>query len=116
MMNRYGDDESYKDAIKEDFIEGDEIELLIVVDKLLTGFDAPRATVLYVDKPMKEHTLLQAIARVNRLYEGKDYGLIIDYRGLLDKLDQAMQMYSGAGLENFDPKDLDGAIYDVISI
>ncbi|MGK5511086.1 type I restriction endonuclease subunit R [Brevibacillus formosus] len=116
MMNRYGDDESYEDAIKEDFIDGDEIELLIVVDKFLTGFDAPRATVLYIDKPMKEHTLLQAIARVNRLYEGKDYGFIIDYRGLLERLDQALEMYSGAGLENFDPKDLQGAIYDVISI
>nr|WP_157317525.1 type I restriction endonuclease subunit R [Paenibacillus anseongense] len=116
MMNKYGDDDSYEDAIKEDFIDGDEIELLIVVDKLLTGFDAPRATVLYIDKPMKEHTLLQAIARVNRLYDGKDYGLIIDYRGLLDRLDQALEMYSGAGLENFDPKDLQGAIYDVISI
>ncbi|MFI8714527.1 type I restriction endonuclease subunit R [Brevibacillus brevis] len=116
MMNRYGDDESYEDAIKEDFIDGDEIELLIVVEKLLTGFDAPRATVLYIDKPMKEHTLLQAIARVNRLYDGKDYGFIIDYRGLLDRLDQALEMYSGAGLENFDPKDLQGAIYDVISV
>ncbi|MGG0936970.1 type I restriction endonuclease subunit R [Brevibacillus centrosporus] len=116
MMTRYGDDESYEDAIKEDFIDGDEIELLIVVDKLLTGFDAPRATVLYIDKPMKEHTLLQAIARVNRLYDGKDYGFIIDYRGLLDRLDQALEMYSGAGLENFDPKDLQGAIYDVISV
>ncbi|WP_238933397.1 type I restriction enzyme endonuclease domain-containing protein [Brevibacillus choshinensis] len=65
---------------------------------------------------MKEHTLLQAIARVNRLYDGKDYGFIIDYRGLLDRLDQALEMYSGAGLENFDPKDLQGAIYDVISV
>ncbi|GEN36593.1 type I restriction endonuclease subunit R [Aneurinibacillus danicus] len=116
MMNRYGSDEAYEDAIKDEFINGDELDLLIVVDKLLTGFDAPRATVLYIDKPMKEHTLLQAIARVNRLYEGKDYGFIIDYRGLLEKLDQAMQMYSGAGLENFDPKDLEGAIYDVISV
>ncbi|MGG1229747.1 type I restriction endonuclease subunit R [Bacillus halotolerans] len=116
MMDRYGTPEDYEDAIKDEFINGDEIDLLIVVDKLLTGFDAPRATVLYVDKPMKEHTLLQAIARVNRLYEGKDYGFIIDYRGLLDKLDQAMQMYSGAGLENFDPKDLEGAIHDVISV
>ncbi|USK60392.1 type I restriction endonuclease subunit R [Peribacillus asahii] len=116
MMDCYGNDEAYEDAIKEEFIHGDEIDLLIVVDKLLTGFDAPRATVLYIDKPMKEHTLLQAIARVNRLYEGKDYGFIIDYRGLLGKLDQAMQMYSGAGLENFDPKDLDGAIHDVISV
>jgi type I restriction enzyme R subunit len=92
------------------------LDLLIVVDKLLTGFDAPRATVMYIDKPMKEHTLLQAIARVNRISEGKDYGLIIDYRGLLEKLDQAMEMYSGAGLENFDPEDLKGALYDVISI
>ena len=116
MMNRYGTPENYEDAIKDEFVNGDELDLLIVVDKLLTGFDAPRATVLYVDKPMKEHTLLQAIARVNRLYEGKDYGLIIDYRGLLEKLDEAMQMYSGAGLENFDPEDLKGAIYDVISI
>ncbi|CAG7611017.1 hypothetical protein PAESOLCIP111_01320 [Paenibacillus solanacearum] len=116
MMDRYGDDEAYEDAIKEEFIHGDEIDLLIVVDKLLTGFDAPRATVLYIDKPMKEHTLLQAIARVNRLYEGKDYGFIIDYRGLLVRLDQAMEMYSGAGLENFDPNDLKGAIYDVISV
>ncbi len=75
---------NYEDAIKDEFVKGDDIDLLIVVDKLLTGFDAPRATVLYVDKPMKEHTLFQAIARVNRLYEGKDYGLIIDYRGLLN--------------------------------
>ncbi|MBK0075566.1 type I restriction endonuclease subunit R [Bacillus sp. S56] len=116
MMDRYRTTEDYEDAIKDEFINGDEIDLLIVVDKLLTGFDAPRATVLYVDKPMREHTLLQAIARVNRLYEGKDYGFIIDYRGLLDKLDQAMQMYSGAGLENFDPKDLEGAIHDVICV
>jgi type I restriction enzyme, R subunit len=116
MMDRYGNPEEYEDSIKEEFVKGDDIDLLIVVDKLLTGFDAPRATVLYIDKPMKEHTLLQAIARVNRLHEGKDYGLIIDYRGLLDKLDEAMQMYSGAGLENFDPKDLKGALYDVITI
>jgi len=116
MMNRYNTEEAYEDNIKDEFINGDDIDLLIVVDKLLTGFDAPRATVLYIDKSLKEHTLLQAIARVNRLYEGKDYGLIIDYRGLLDKLDQAVQMYSGAGLEKFDPKDLEGAIHDIISI
>jgi len=116
MINKYGKEESYEDSIKNEFVYGDEIDLLIVVDKLLTGFDAPRATVLYIDKPMKEHTLLQAIARVNRLYEGKDYGFIIDYRGLLGKLDEAMEMYSGAGLENFDPRDLKGAIHDVISV
>lgn len=116
MMDRYGSEENYEESIKDEFVNGDDLDLLIVVDKLLTGFDAPRATIMYIDKPMKEHTLLQAIARVNRLYEGKDYGLIIDYRGLLDRLDEAMEMYSGAGLENFDPKDLKGALYDVISI
>jgi len=116
MMERYGDSEKYVDTIKDEFVDGDEIDLLIVVDMLLTGFDAPRATVFYVDKPMKEHTLLQAIARVNRLYEGKDFGFIVDYRGLLKNLDEALAMYTGAGLENFDPDDLKGSLYDVISI
>lgn len=116
MMNRYGNADAYEDAIKDEFINGDDIDLLIVVEKLLTGFDAPRASILYIDKPMKEHTLLQAIARVNRLYEGKDYGLIIDYRGLLERLDEALQMYSGGGLENFDPEDIQGAIHDVITV
>lgn len=112
----YGDIENYEDSIKNEFIEGDEIDLIIVVNKLLTGFDAPKATVIYIDKAMKDHTLLQAIARVNRIYDGKDYGLIIDYRGLLEKLDAAMGMYSGAGLENFDPNDLKDTLRDVISI
>lgn len=116
MMNKYGDEDNYEESLKNEFKEGDEIDLLIVVDKLLTGFDAPKATVLYVDKPLKEHTLLQAIARVNRLHEGKDYGYIIDYRGLLDKLDHAMNMYTGAGLEKFDPNDLKGALQDVKTI
>ncbi|MFC4558374.1 type I restriction endonuclease subunit R [Virgibacillus kekensis] len=116
MMDRYGDADKYEDGIKDEFTHGDDIDILIVVDKLLTGFDAPRATVLYIDKMLKEHNLLQAIARVNRLYEGKDYGVIIDYRGLLEKLDEAMEMYSGSGLDNFDPEDLNGALHDVVSI
>lgn len=116
MIEKYGDADKYVDTIKDEFVNGDEIDLLIVVDMLLTGFDAPRATVLYIDKPMKEHTILQAIARVNRLYEGKDFGFIVDYRGLLENLGEALDMYSGAGLDNFDPEDLKGALYDVISI
>jgi len=112
----YGDPQKYEEHIKNEFVEGDEVELLIVVDKLLTGFDSPRASVLYVDKPLKEHSLLQAIARVNRIYEGKDFGLIVDYRGLLQPLDEALQMYSGAGLEKYDGKDLEGALVDVVSI
>ena len=116
MMDKYGDEEKYEDSIKDEFVNGDELDLLIVVDKLLTGFDAPRATLLYIDKPMKEHTLLQAIARVNRLFEGKDYGFIIDYRGLIQELNEAMEAYSGAGLENFEGKDLKGALIDVINV
>ncbi|OFV71147.1 type I restriction endonuclease subunit R [Acetobacterium wieringae] len=114
LMAGYADPQKYEDRIKSEFVDGDSIDILIVVDKLLTGFDAPRATVLYIDKPLKEHNLLQAIARVNRLYEGKDYGLIIDYRGLIQELDSAMKTYSGAGLENFDREDISGALVDVI--
>jgi type I site-specific deoxyribonuclease, hsdR family len=109
----YGSEEAYLKYVKNEFIYGDEIDLLIVVDKLLTGFDAPRASTLYIDKQLKEHNLLQAIARVNRLYDGKDYGYIIDYRGLLGELDQAITNY--ASLSGFDPEDITGAVIDVRS-
>ncbi|WP_103568620.1 type I restriction endonuclease subunit R [Campylobacter concisus] len=109
----YGSEEEYLKHVKDEFIYGDEIDLLIVVDKLLTGFDAPRASTLYIDKQLKEHNLLQAIARVNRLYDGKDYGYIIDYRGLLGELDQALTSY--ASLNGFDPEDITGAVIDVRS-
>lgn len=115
MMDRYGDEANYEATIKDEFIHGD-FDILIVVDKLLTGFDAPKAAVLYVDKPLKEHNLLQAIARVNRLYEGKDRGLIIDFRGLLTELNSAMNVYSGSGLEQFDPADLEGTLVDSMEI
>ena len=114
MMKQYGDENKYEEAIKNKFCDG-EIDILIVCSKLLTGFDAPICQVLYIDKELKEHGLLQAIARTNRIAEGKDYGLIVDYRGLIEKLDDAMEMYSGAGLENFDSSDLKGVIVDVIS-
>ena len=109
----YGSEEEYLKHVKDEFIYGDEIDLLIVVDKLLTGFDAPRASTLYIDKQLKEHNLLQAIARVNRLYDGKDYGYIIDYRGLLGELDEALTSY--ASLNGFDPEDITGAVIDVRS-
>lgn len=114
MMQQYGDADRYEEAIKNRFCDG-EIDILIVCSKLLTGFDAPLCQVLYIDKELKEHGLLQAIARTNRLHEGKDYGLIVDYRGLIEKLDTAMDMYSGAGLENFDGGDLKGVVVDVMS-
>ncbi len=115
IMKKYGDADTYEDSVKNRFVDGD-IDILIVCSKMLTGFDAPICQVLYIDKELKEHGLLQAIARTNRLADGKDYGLIVDYRGLIQKLDEAMNMYSGAGLENFEAGDLKGAIVDVISV
>lgn len=115
MMDKYGDADAYEDSVKNRFVEGD-IDILIVCSKLLTGFDAPRCQVLYIDKELKEHGLLQAIARTNRLYDGKEYGLIVDYRGLIQRLDDAMNMYVGAGLENFAEGDLKGTMTDIISV
>ena len=114
MMAQYGNADDYEEAIKNKFIDG-EIDILIVCSKLLTGFDAPRTQVLYIDKELKDHSLLQAIARTNRLFEGKDFGLIVDYRGLINKLDSAMEIYSGAGLEEFDSADIKGVIVDVMA-
>ena len=111
ILSVYGNEEAYLDSVQSKFVHGDEIELLIVVDKLLTGFDAPCAAVLYIDKELKEHNLLQAIARVNRLYEGKEFGFIIDYRGLLGNLDSALNSYSA--LAGFDEEDLSGALIDI---
>lgn len=113
MMKQFGDADTYEEAMKNKFCDG-EIDILIVCSKLLTGFDAPVCQVLYIDKELKEHGLLQAIARTNRLHDGKEYGLIVDYRGLIQKLDAAMDMYSGAGLENFEGGDLKGVVIDVL--
>ena len=113
MMKQYGDADTYEEAMKNKFCDG-EIDILIVCSKLLTGFDAPVCQVLYIDKELKEHGLLQAIARTNRLHDGKEYGLIVDYRGLIQELDAAMDMYSGAGLENFEGRDLRGVVIDVL--
>ncbi|MCV5245205.1 type I restriction endonuclease subunit R, partial [Escherichia coli] len=90
----------YTKQIINQFKHGDDPEILIVVDKLLTGFDAPRNTVLYLCRTLREHTLLQAIARVNRLYEGKEFGYIIDYASVLGELDKALTMYEA--FEGFD--------------
>ena len=116
MMRQYRTNEEYEDTLKDRFLYSDDLDLLIVVDKLLTGFDAPRATVLYIDKQMQDHSILQAIARVNRVHTGKEYGFIVDYRGLIRKLNEAMQVYSGAGLEKFDVADLQGSLYDAMTL
>lgn len=115
MMAQYKTEEDYNRQIISAFKGSGDPEILIVVSKLLTGFDAPRNTVLYVCKPLKEHNLLQAIARVNRLYEEdeneKEFGLIIDYEGLLGELDAALTAYSA--FDGYDPSDVNGTVNDV---
>lgn len=105
--------EDYEEYIKNNIVGGDDVDIVIVKDMLLTGFDAPPLGVLYVDKSMKDHTLLQGIARVNRVWPGKDFGLIVDYWGLFAKLNSAMEMYSDteSGLAGFDAADLQESIY-----
>ena len=105
--------EAYEESVTGEFTdpEGD-IDLLIVKDKLLTGFDAPVAAVLYVDKKLQDHTLLQAIARVNRVFDNKDFGLIVDYIGIFKKLNSALDLYSDdqSGMNTFDKADIQNAI------
>lgn len=112
LMERYSGQDAYENWVIDHFKDkGDQVELIIVVAKLLTGFDAPRNTVLYLAKPLHSHNLLQAIARVNRLFEGKEFGHIIDYVGVLGKLDEALTEYSA--FEDFDADDLTNAVIDV---
>ena len=111
MMAKHGSEEQYNKNIINGFKSGDEPEIIIVVDKLLTGFDAPRNTVLYLTRQLKEHTLLQAIARVNRLCDGKDFGYIIDYRGVLQNLNMAFDLYGK--MEEYDQTDLEMTLADI---
>ena len=114
MMAKYGSDKEYNRQIISAFKQAEEPEIIIVVDKLLTGFDAPRNTVLYLTRQLKSHSLLQAIARVNRLFDGKDFGYIIDYRGVLQNLDEAFDLYGQlAEFEREGIEDLARAITDV---
>ncbi|UCH92210.1 MAG: type I restriction endonuclease subunit R [Candidatus Aminicenantes bacterium] len=115
MMDKYGSEKNYNKILKDAFRDHEEPEIIIVVHKLLTGYDAPRNTILYVTRNLFDHTLLQAIARVNRIYPGKEYGFIIDYRGILLNLDRALTEYRA--LSEFDEEDLEGtllSIYDTI--
>lgn len=85
--------DTYEEQVLQAFGSDGGPDLLIVVDRLLTGFDEPRNAVLYIDKPLKEHNLIQAVARVNRLHEAKRYGVLVDYRGILGELDTAVRAY-----------------------
>ncbi|HCG7935024.1 TPA: type I restriction endonuclease subunit R [Vibrio parahaemolyticus] len=105
------DEKAYTKRIIEEFAKDDGPDLMIVVDKLLTGFDEPKNTVLYIDKPLKQHNLIQAIARVNRLHQKKEFGYLIDYRGILKELDATIADYQDLAertLGGFDINDLKG--------
>jgi type I restriction enzyme R subunit len=112
MIKRYGSEEQFQKSVITQFKGAGAPEILIVVDKLLTGFDAPRNTVLYIARSLQEHTLLQAIARVNRLAEGKEFGFIVDYFGVLKKLGDALDMFGSFDGE-FDEADVAAGVRDV---
>ncbi len=116
--NVRSDAEDYERDVLEAFAEPGDPDILIVVDKLLTGFDEPANAVLYIDKPLRQHNLIQAIARVNRLHEQKKYGLLIDYRGILKELDSAISDYQDLAEQTqsgFDIEDIEGLYSDVSS-
>lgn len=106
-----GDEKAYTQFIIDEYGKDDGPDLMIVVDKLLTGFDEPKNTVMYIDKPLKEHNLIQAIARVNRLHSKKQFGYLIDYRGILKELDTTIEKYQDLAERTqggFDIDDLKG--------
>lgn len=110
------DEKAYTKAIIEEFSRDEGPDIMIVVDKLLTGFDEPKNTVLYIDKPLKEHNLIQAIARVNRLHKKKQFGYLIDYRGILKELDTTIEKYQDLAertQNGFDIDDLKGLYHSM---
>ncbi|MCB2196987.1 MAG: HsdR family type I site-specific deoxyribonuclease [Bacteroidetes bacterium] len=111
MIDEHGNSKKYEKNIINRFKNNDRPEIIIVVDKLLTGFDEPKNTVLYLTRSLKGHTLLQAIARVNRVSPDKEYGYIIDYYGVLGELDSALELYSS--LEDFEESDLIGTLTNI---
>lgn len=106
--------EDFEAEVKAQFIkEPHKMKLLIVVDKLLTGFDAPSATYLYIDKRMQDHGLFQAICRVNRLdTDDKQYGYIIDYKDLFKSLQKSITDYTSAVFDGYDEEDVKGLLKD----
>jgi type I restriction enzyme R subunit len=111
MMDEHGNSKSYEKNIISRFKNQKDPEIIIVVDKLLTGFDEPKNTVLYLTRNLQGHKLLQAIARVNRIYPDKEFGYIIDYYGVIENLDDALQLYSS--FEDFDNEDLNGTLTNI---
>jgi len=111
MMGEHGNAKSYEKNIINRFKNQQDPEIIIVVDKLLTGFDEPKNSVLYLTRNLQGHKLLQAIARVNRLYPDKEFGYIIDYYGVIENLGDALQVYSS--FDEFDKEDLAGTLNNI---
>lgn len=118
--NQIGDKETeqFEIDVKKRFIKQPaQMKLLIVVDKLLTGFDAPSATYLYIDKPMADHNLFQAICRVNRLDgDSKMYGYIVDYRDLFKSLEKAFTDFTQEAFGEYEAEDVKGLLQDRLAI
>jgi len=110
------DPETFEKEVKKKFVEEPgQMKLLIVVDKLLTGFDAPSASYLYIDKQMRDHGLFQAICRVNRLDgDDKEYGYIVDYKDLFKSLERSIHDYTSEALDGYDKEDVAGLLSDRI--
>nr|NQU91831.1 type I restriction endonuclease subunit R [Bacteroidota bacterium] len=111
MMDEHGNSKTYEKNLISRFKNQKDPEIIIVVDKLLTGFDEPKNTVLYLTRNLQSHKLLQAIARVNRIYPDKEFGYIIDYYGVIENLDDALLLYSS--FEDFDADDLEGTLVNI---
>ena len=110
------DQMAYEAKAIEDFRTDGDPDILIVVDKLLTGFDAPRNAVLYIDKHLKDHNLIQAISRVNRLHEDKRCGFLVDYRGILAELDTSIKEYQDLAAQTqagYEIDDLAGTVFNI---
>ena len=108
MIDEHGTPKKYEQNIINRFKNSEKPEIIIVVDKLLTGFDEPKNTVLYLDRKLKDHTLLQAIARVNRVCDDKEFGYIVDYYGVFSNLNDALEIYT-----DFDEEDLNGTYTNI---
>jgi type I restriction enzyme R subunit len=111
MMDEHGNSRTYEKNLISRFKYQEDPEIIIVVDKLLTGFDEPKNTVMYLTRNLQEHKLLQAIARVNRICQDKEFGYIIDYYGVIENLDEALNLYSS--FKDFNPDDLEGTLTNI---
>lgn len=111
MMEEHGNAVTYEKNVISRFQNQNKPEIIIVVDKLLTGFDEQKNTVLYLTRNLQEHRLLQAIARVNRIAEDKEFGYIVDYYGVIQNLDDALNIYSS--LTQFDEKDVENTLTNI---